>query len=421
MYQCLNSSTCILNIQICDGANDCVYKDDEQCPLINETCTILDSDILFKCKSTNQCISRKLLVNGACDCIYLRMMMRRICNGIIDMSNILIDNQNETDETESNDGQIDCLGATDEPKLCQQDNEPLTTEYFYYYQCLHRDKEPLCNQTRNITKSDNICYPKYDNKRSSIDEFFCGRFHYFGGTREFFYLPDDNRIIKQETKMVDNEIEYDQQRCHRGLPLRVWLDNKKTVFNETCLSPPSYYGNECQYQNQRISLTVQFRTYSNSRRTLFTILISLIDIDDEQRIVYSYQQHTYLYLYHCSIKYNINLLYPTRPKHPEKNYSIQIDFLHLLRRIKYYQKPCQDYFCLCYNFTYQRRLANCFQFNSSLQHNCYGLSVCENDAQCIQDTSKCPKVSMCVCPKCYHGTRCQFNSHLFGLSLDAIH
>ncbi|UJR19347.1 hypothetical protein I4U23_022476 [Adineta vaga] len=517
MYQCLNSS-----------------KYDEQCPLINGTCAILDSDILFKCKSTNQCISRKLLDNGAFVIVYLHMMMRhvkmktnmdnlqkelsfpKICNGIIDMNNILIDNQNETDETELNDGQIDCLGATDEPKLCQQDNEPLTTEYFYCkndsnrncllyewcsedYQCLHRDEEPLL-----------------------LMSFFCKRFHYFGGTREFFYLPDEmkfpqenNRIIKQETKMVDNEMKYDQQRCHRGLPLRV-----------------CYYGNECQYQNQRIRLTVQFRTYSNSRRSFLksidfpflpvnriAILLNIpsktqlfdsctiescqngrcmkyIDdpfdrtfcqcysgqcIPDDQQLIrsekflfvfvhgircenimkniilpqsmivhfiyissknedfitngsivetisihkktmiiyWSYEFHiAFVQLYNnyylilVDSKYNKSTTISRtihssdRCKHLNELLDMNIVNLHLLRRIKYYQKPCQDYapelkcfydqdyFCLCYNFTYQRRLANCFQFNSSLQHNCYGLSVCENDAQCIQDTSKCPKVSI---------------------------
>jgi hypothetical protein len=31
-------------------------------------------------------------------------------------------------------------------------------------------------------------------------------------------------------------------RCHRGLDLRVWLNN--STIN-TCLCPPSFYGSEC--------------------------------------------------------------------------------------------------------------------------------------------------------------------------------
>jgi hypothetical protein len=52
--------------------------------------------------------------------------------------------------------------------------------------------------------------------------------------------------------------------------------------------------------------------------------------------------------------------------------------------------------------------------------NCLGQSVCENGAQCFQDTPNCPQRSMCVCSPCFYGTRCQFSTSGFGLSLDAI-
>jgi hypothetical protein len=103
----------------------------------------------------------------------------------------------------------------------------------------------------------------------------------------------------------------------------------------------------------------------------------------------------------------------------------------LIRRIKYYHLPCQNrsfnipcfydenYFCLCYNYDLQR-LANCFEFNYRKKFDCLGESNCENNAQCLQDSHTCPQTSICVCPKCFYGTRCQFNSNLFGLSLDAI-
>jgi hypothetical protein len=51
---------------------------------------------------------------------------------------------------------------------------------------------------------------------------------------------------------------------------------------------------------------------------------------------------------------------------------------------------------------------------------CSGRSHCENGAQCLQDSLTCPKTSICVCPSCFYGTRCQFSSEGFGLSLDAI-
>ena len=43
-----------------------------------------------------------------------------------------------------------------------------------------------------------------------------------------------------------------------------------------CLCPPSYYGSQCQYQNQRISLTIQIRLSSNWYQR-FIYFITLID------------------------------------------------------------------------------------------------------------------------------------------------
>ncbi|CAF1560849.1 unnamed protein product, partial [Rotaria sordida] len=102
-----------------------------------------------------------------------------------------------------------------------------------------------------------------------------------------------------------------------------------------------------------------------------------------------------------------------------------------LRRIKYYQLPCQkrlpllscfyddNHFCFCNDYDHQC-LTNCFEFNHRIEHNCFGQSNCENDAHCLQDKATCPQTSICVCSKCFYGARCQFTSNLFDLSPDAI-
>ena len=104
---------------------------------------------------------------------------------------------------------------------------------------------------------------------------------------------------------------------------------------------------------------------------------------------------------------------------------------HLVRRIKYYHLPCQRqslnlscfhddvHLCLCYEYG-QKRLANCFNFEHNITFNCEGQSECENGAQCLQDRPDCPTRSVCICPACFYGTRCQFSTRGFGLSLDAI-
>ncbi|CAF2569476.1 unnamed protein product [Rotaria sp. Silwood2] len=55
-----------------------------------------------------------------------------------------------------------------------------------------------------------------------------------------------------------------------------------------------------------------------------------------------------------------------------------------------------------------------------MKFDCLGESACENEGQCFQDSPDCPQRSMCICPSCFYGTRCQFSSNGFGLSLDAI-
>ncbi|CAF4643086.1 unnamed protein product [Rotaria sp. Silwood1] len=100
---------------------------------------------------------------------------------------------------------------------------------------------------------------------------------------------------------------------------------------------------------------------------------------------------------------------------------------YLLRRIKYYPYLCQQkeqmkcfydeiYMCICD----VNRFSNCFTFNHTISHDCQGENICENNGLCFQDTLKCPLLSICVCPACYYGTKCQFSTRGFALSLDYI-
>ena len=89
----------------------------------------------------------------------------------------------------------------------------------------------------------------------------------------------------------------------------------------TCLCPPSHYGDRCQYQNERVSLTIQFRAFSDSWQTPFIVILSLTD----ERTIHSYEQLTYIPVPNCRTKYNIELLYATRPKNPPRNYSVHLD------------------------------------------------------------------------------------------------
>jgi hypothetical protein len=100
---------------------------------------------------------------------------------------------------------------------------------------------------------------------------------------------------------------------------------------------------------------------------------------------------------------------------------------HTLQRLKYYHLPCQEhanlvcfydsiYICLCTT----DRHANCFEFDHNVTYNCQGQKLCVNGAECFQDYPTCPTASICVCKDCFYGSRCQYSTKGFDLSLDII-
>ncbi|CAF1398188.1 unnamed protein product [Adineta ricciae] len=245
-----------------------------------------------------------------------------------------------------NDGKLDCIGGTDEPRRTMHLPQPSGLKrYAYIFTCMNHTVSPdllpfmLCNghtvckyeddekfcdtdQTnfahRGICLSNNIYYG------SHAEKFLCG-FVTIKYKRAYIFFKLDN-VINLPKRISEDSIDHSSLasqlkfHCHRGLNLRVWPNNDRI-----CLCPPSYYGDDCQYQNQRISLVIKFRALSDSWRIEFAIIISLIDNSDD-RIVHSYERITYLSLKDCKTKFHFYLLYSTRPKDSMKNYSIHIDF-----------------------------------------------------------------------------------------------
>ncbi|CAF4866573.1 unnamed protein product, partial [Rotaria sp. Silwood2] len=62
----------------------------------------------------------------------------------------------------------------------------------------------------------------------------------------------DNFKIKKETIIKPQNNTKESWYCNRGV--FVYFNDNKT---KKCLCPPSYFGERCQWQNQRVSLTVQ--------------------------------------------------------------------------------------------------------------------------------------------------------------------
>ncbi|CAF0995427.1 unnamed protein product [Rotaria sp. Silwood1] len=543
MYRCVNSSKCISKHRLCDGMNDCDYKDDEQCSSVNDSCSKYELKNLFKCTTRDLCIHWTSIENGWCDCGYneygfcedeelnihyikKHISFPIICDGFTELIPVIIDGRNETDETEceywqcnntytrcngfwnclngadevdcdqspilkcplhhhicvspdtyqfmclpltqANDGNIDCLGATDEPQLCRSNNHELSNVNFhcttgeyehctsyvsvcFNRQCTYKDYDKICDNTLNNNNYCTIRNDKYITVRSDIANFFCKRPIDFDKSPYIYFSLDRinnsiEQITKKNTKIINSSITQQsviqhQQHCHRGLVVRVWLDYEENLTTETCLCPSSYYGDMCQYQNQRISLTLQFQAYSDSRRTLFAVVVSLID-DSDERLIHSHQQFSYLYVRDCKVKFNMYLLYSTRPKDQKKHYSIHIDIyekVSLAYRRSFFialqfpflpvhrvavqlniprttddvercsNQPCVHGQCIKYSDNPKGiTFCQCYQGWSgrycTIPHNC----TCSSDSLCIGILAN--NRSLCVCPMNKWGSRCLLRS-----------
>jgi hypothetical protein len=431
MYQCLNSSKCISIFRLMDFTYNCPHMDDENITTINNPDVVERmKQTLFKCEATNKYIHQNLLKDGTCDCGYIQydwcedenlglneirrnISFQIMCDGFVELASVLIDNRNETDETECeqwecnniytrcnriwncpngadeagcislstlncsskhhlcvsphtnkliclpmekvNDGNINCLGASDEPTVCRWNTTFFTYDYLFscmnetYQHCIsglalcndqidceHGDDEQFCDRNRTIIY-DGICSYFSLSSPSDVEKFLCAHFRsrvkypviYFSLDETVKSVEDIEEENYEEKIFSHSSIpemfDRHQPRCHRGLDLRVWLNDKTNLTTNTCLCRPSYYGNQCQYQNQRISLAIAFQALSDSYQTPLAIIISLIDNSDE-RVIHSYEQITYLSVKHCKSKFNIYLLYSTRPKNATKTYAIHIDF-----------------------------------------------------------------------------------------------
>ena len=183
--------------------------------------------------------------------------------------------------------------------------------------------------------------------------------------------------------------------CHRGIA--VSSDGDHQI--KACLCPPNYFGDRCQWQNQRISLTLQFIWRSTTSTTvIFQAMIMLID--DEGYIAPYFEQILYVPARDCDTKFNIYLLYPDRPKNPTKNYSIRIDLFEK-RRLLYWTSwllPIPSSFLPVNRIATQLFIPETHQINSC------SLS-CGKHGQCTRYTNIDSAV-FCRCQQGYSGKHC---------------
>ena len=248
-----------------------------------------------------------------------------------------------------NDGSIDCFGATDEVYdrrisvlvdnqkdnfYCINQNSSLPISIFRLcddkQDCEYGDDERFCTTNRTYSEY-GICAASNIERASDVEKLLCyTKSHARKWQIVEYKMPpinNDEKNNEQQFKssMFSSELSRKYVHpCHLGLPIRVWINPKNKSFILTCFCPTRYYGPQCQYQNQRISLTLQFQTLSDSWNILFMIVVSLID-DSNEKVIHSYESFTYLAIQNCGKFFFLTLYYSTRPKDITKQYFIRID------------------------------------------------------------------------------------------------
>ncbi|CAF4085278.1 unnamed protein product, partial [Adineta steineri] len=135
------------------------------------------------------------------------------------------------------------------------------------------------------------------------------------------------RTYSIKNQIADKKIEFPIKNtiqsnvCNYGLHVyhRLGVGN----YSSLCFCPSNYYGDQCQYQNQRVSLTLVLATVHQP--IVYAIIVTLMEDDNGTQEIHSYYQFTYESKKYCGQTVDINLLYTTRGKNTSKNYSIRID------------------------------------------------------------------------------------------------
>ncbi|UJR12882.1 hypothetical protein I4U23_017056 [Adineta vaga] len=194
--------------------------------------------------------------------------------------------------------------------------------------------------------------------------------------------------------------------CHRGISIRVRTLNKT---ESKCMCPPSTYGYYCQYQSQRVSLTVQVRS-NTDWLSMFTLVFLLIN---DQNEIESYDYRYYSSITDCVLKWNIYLLYRTRPKDPSKNYTVRIYVYK--RQTTGLEYLTSWHYPLHFSFLPVQRLAVQIvipSLTAIIQENICSLDCNKHGSCIVANINTRKKTFLCRCDPGYYGIYCQYTQNL---------
>lgn len=333
-------------------------------------------------------------------------------------------------------GHIDCLGAADERQFCRNEISTKTTDEGF---CC---RDGACLSIYDLCNGEKHCLLE-------IDKAFCEDHNYtYSHTFEFslnimkkalchlklikkipFSLETSSeypllnkrasrRIIHQPVEqqsmknfMVDELVNSTWPwLCNHGLYVRHWLGNNN--FSYKCFCSPGYYGELCQYQNQRVSFTADVRTLNS--QGIYTILVILFDDDEDREEINSYQLFIPTTIIRCQRHFNTYLTYSRRPKNISKTYSVRVDVFdktNLTYLVSWH-------FSIPFSFLPVNRMAVILDIPA---HHIASPTNCT----LICDHGKCMKYfnkdkEFCRCDMGWSGARCHIPIHCGDCSSDSI-
>ncbi|CAF1565069.1 unnamed protein product [Rotaria magnacalcarata] len=230
------------------------------------------------------------------------------------------------------------------------------------------------------------------------------------------------------------------------------VDERAAKNNFSCVCEQGYAGARCEYEESRIKITfsttiipaavlVHYITVATNSSSLRVSTIKKVPFEHD--FVYIYQTLQYhiifiqfsgsYYLAYVQPKFvpsaqlHLKLTTSDRCLTINEVFNSTLIGFSLLERIKYYHMPCRErhtlkcfydeqHLCLCTN----QHHANCLKFDHNMTYDCQGSMYCQNNGHCFQDHPTCPSSMVCSCNECYYGSRCQFRTEGFTISLDAI-
>ncbi|CAF0817434.1 unnamed protein product [Adineta steineri] len=313
------------------------------------------------------------------------------------------------------------------------------------------DQQLICNivQKEDILLNSEFSIYLYGNETScDIGQGGRRRVSYYFRTWNLGYLPpiiNETSLASQQftnikpkkSLEINTSIELIEY-CNRGI---VIFEGKS--YEKKCLCPPSYFGERCQWQNQRISLTLQIRPVGSHENKISIYDIFIYLIDNENQIIHNYEKINYM----TSKDFNrisTQIRIPSEKSQLSINCSIQCGTNG--KCFKYFNS--EQEFCHCdqgYSGRYCNITYNCSCSSDSICLNssiclcplnkfgskCYlQYTTCQSNNNSCQNNGKCIPYNnhinyddfICLCPESFTGSHCEYHSNKIDINfkIDSI-